>query len=179
MRKMTLMLLLLITLTLKGQYKINSADGITNFEASIPLFEEVEAVNKKTYCTLITSTGELICWLYIKDFDFKRNLMQEHFNNIYMESSRYPKATFKGEIKNFDINKLTRINSFYQIKGKISIKGRTKIIATQASLKRINNGVEFSTQFPLNTDDFRVDIPFVVRTKISKIVNTQITCVMK
>jgi len=179
MRKITLLLLFLLSLTLKGQYKINAAAGITNFEASIPSFEEVKAVNKKTNCTMITSTGELICWLYIKDFDFKRNLMQEHFNNIYLESSRYPKAIFKGKIKNLDIKNLTSTNSFYQLKGKISIKGRTKIIATQVSLKRVQNGLEFSAEFPLNTDDFDVDIPFVVRTKISKTVTTQITCVMK
>jgi hypothetical protein len=179
MKKITLVLLFLLTLTLKGQYKINSAAGITSFEASIPSFEEVKAVNKKTNCTVITSTGELICWLYIKDFDFKRNLMQEHFNTIYMESNRYPKAIFKGKIKNLDIKNLTSTNSFYQLKGKISIKGKTKIIATQISLKRVQNGLEFSAEFPLNTDDFNIAIPFIVRTKISKTVNTQITCVMK
>ena len=179
MRKIILLLLFLSAFSTTSQNKMHSYTGITNFEASIPLFEEVKAVNKKTKCTIVTATGELICWLYIKDFEFKRNLMQEHFNSIYMESNRYPKAIFKGKIENFDIKALSTTSSLYKIKGKMSIKGTTKIITTQATLKRVTNGLEFNTQFSLNTDDFHIEIPFIVQTKISKTVNTQIICVVR
>ena len=178
MWKTTLLFLFLITLTLQGQNKIKCDTGMTTFEASIPLFEEVSAVNKKTKCSLITTSSELNCWLYIKDFEFKRKLMQEHFNSGYMESDRYPKAFFKGKIENFNIKTLTTTSSLHQIKGRITIKGKTKKIATLASLKKVGNGVEFSARFNLNTDDFEVEIPFIVRTKISKNVTTEISCVM-
>ncbi|MCL6461145.1 MAG: YceI family protein [Flavobacterium micromati] len=179
MRKITLLLLFLITFTSKSQEKMHSTTGITYFEASIPLFEEVKAVNKKTTCTLITATGDLNCWLSVKDFEFKRNLMREHFNSIYMESNRYPKALFKGRIDNFDLKTISSTTSFYQIRGKITVKGRTKNIIIEGSLKKVNNALEFNAEFPLNTDDFRVEIPFIVRNKISKIVTTQINCVLK
>ena len=68
MKKITLIVLLIITIATSAQEKMVSYMGITNFEASIPLFEEVKAVNDKTTCILITKTGEIACWLNIKDF---------------------------------------------------------------------------------------------------------------
>ena len=85
MKKITQIVLLFIAIAATSQEKMVSYMGITNFEASIPLFEEVKAINEKTTCILITKTGEIACWINIKDFQFKRDLMQEHFNKNYME----------------------------------------------------------------------------------------------
>ena len=179
MEKITSIALLFIALAINAQEKLVSYEGITNFEASIPLFEEVKATNEKTTCILITKTGDIACWINIKDFKFKRNLMEEHFNKNYMESSRYPRAVFRGTIEKFDLNNLTSEFRPYQINGKITIRGRTKKMTIKGTLKRIDNVVEIQSEFPLNTDDFRIEIPFIVRSKISKNVNTQIVCVLK
>jgi hypothetical protein len=179
MKKRKLLLLFLITLTSNGQDKMHSYTGITNFEASIPLFEEVKAVNKQTTCTLITKSGEINCWLSVGDFEFKRNLMKEHFNTTYLESDRYPKALFRGRIENFDLKTITANTLKCQIKGKITLKGTTKTIALKGSLRKVQNGLEFIANFPINTDDFNIKIPLVVRSKISKTVNTQISCVLQ
>jgi hypothetical protein len=48
-------------------------------------FEEVKLLKKS--CVLITKTGDFTCWMYIKDFQFERSLMQEHFNDNYLESN--------------------------------------------------------------------------------------------
>ncbi|TDE07768.1 YceI family protein [Flavobacterium sandaracinum] len=179
MKKITQIVLLFIAIAVTAQEKLVSYVGITNFEASIPLFEEVKAINEKTTCILITKTGDFACWINIKDFKFKRNLMEEHFNKNYMESSRYPKAVFKGKIEKLDINNLTSEFRSYQINGKITIRGRTKKISIQGTLKKVENGIELQSEFPLNTDDFRIEIPFIVRSKIAKNVTTQIVCVLK
>ena len=61
----------------------------------------------------------------------------------------------------------------------MTIHGRSKKITTKATLKKVPSGIALFSEFPLNTDDFKIEIPFIVRTKISKNVNTQISCVLK
>lgn len=179
MKKITQIVLLIIAIATTAQEKMMSYAGITNFEASIPLFEEVKAINEKTTCILITKTGQIACWINIKDFEFKRDLMQQHFNKNYMESNRFPRAVFKGKIENFDLKNLNSESTPYQITGKITIRGRTKKIVINGTLKKVDKGIELYSTFPLNTDDFNIEIPFIVRSKISKNVNTQIICVLQ
>ena len=179
MKKITQIVLLIIASATSAQEKMMSYAGITNFEASIPFFEEVKAINEKTTCILLTKTGQIACWINIKDFQFKRDLMQEHFNKNYMESNRFPKAVFKGTIEKFDLKNLTSESSQYLITGKITIRGKSKKIVINGTLKKVDKGIELYSAFPLNTDDFNIDIPFIVRSKISKNVNTQIICVLQ
>ncbi|TDD75246.1 YceI family protein [Flavobacterium caseinilyticum] len=179
MKKITLILLLFIASATTAQEKMLSYGGIINFEASIPLFEEVKARNEKTTCILITKTGQFFCWTNIKDFKFERSLMEEHFNKNYMESHRFPRAYFKGRIEKFDLKNITNDAKLHQINGKITIRGLTKKMLITGTLKKVSNGIEFYCAFPLNTDDLKIEIPSVVRSKISKNVNTQIICLLQ
>lgn len=178
MKKITQIVLLFAAIATIAQEKMISYTGIINFEASIPLFEEVTAINQKTTCILLPKTGQLICWINIKDFKFKRNLMEEHFNNNYMESNRFPRAIFKGKIEQFDLKNINTSIAEYQINGRITIRGRTKKIILSATLKKVDHGIELNATFPINTDDFKIQIPMIVRSKISKNVNTKIICVL-
>ncbi|MDI5887171.1 MULTISPECIES: YceI family protein [Flavobacterium] len=179
MKKITLIVLLIIAIKSLAQDKMVTYGAIIHFEASIPLFEEVKASNDKTTCILITKTGQIACWMNIKDFKFQRSLMEEHFNENYMESKRFPRAVFKGRIEKFDLKNINSDLNQYQITGKITIRGRTKKIVINGTMKKVGKGIELHSEFPLNTDDFKIDIPFIVRTKISKNVNTQLICVLK
>ena len=179
MKKNSLIVLLIIAFATNAQEKMVSYEGIINFEASIPLFEEVKAINDNTTCILVTKTGEITCWVTIKDFKFKRDLMQDHFNKYYMESNRFPKAIFKGKIEKFNLENLSSELNQYEITGKITIRGRTKKITIKGTIKKVDTGIELYSAFPLNTDDFKIEIPFIVRSKISKNVNTQILCVLR
>lgn len=179
MKKITLIVLLIIAFRTIAQEKMVTYGGIIHFEASIPLFEEVKAMNEKTTCILITKTGQIACWMNIKDFKFERNLMEEHFNENYMESKRYPKAVFKGKIDKFDLKNINSVAKEYKINGKITIHGRTRKISISGTLKKVDKRIEINAEFPLNTDDFMIEIPFIVRSKISKSVNTQLICVLE
>jgi hypothetical protein len=178
MKKITQIVLLFAVIAATAQEKMISSTGIINFEASIPLFEEVKAINPKTTCILIPKTGQIICWINIKDFKFKRLLMEEHFNNNYMESNRFPKAIFRGKVEKFDFKNINTSSGEYQINGKITIRGRTKRIVLSATLKKVDQGIELNATFPINTDDFKIEIPMIVRSKISKNVKTKIICVL-
>lgn len=179
MKKITLLFLIFIANIAIAQEKISTDKGILNFEASVPFFEEVKAINKKASCVLITKTGEITCFVFIKNFQFERSLMEEHFNANYMQSHRYPKAIFKGRIEKFDFKNIDSNATEYQITGKITMHGKSKKVIVTGIIKKGAQGIELISNFPLNTDDFKIEIPFIVRSKISKNVNTQLYCVLQ
>lgn len=80
------------------QEKVLTKPDITTFEASIPSFEEVKANNKNSGCVLNTKTGEIVGLLLMKNFKFKLALMEEHFNENYMESDKYQKEFLKAKL---------------------------------------------------------------------------------
>lgn len=179
MKKITLIVFIIISYTSPAQQKMITHAGIINFEASIPFFEEVKAINNQIFCTLEPKTSELNCVVAIKQFQFKRSLMETHFNENYMESSKYARATFKGKIEKLDLKNMDTIAKEYQIKGKIVLHGQTKKINVKAQIRKTMAGIEIITNFDLNTDDFKIEIPFIVSNKISKTVNTQLKCVLQ
>ncbi|HEY4628926.1 MAG TPA: YceI family protein [Flavobacterium sp.] len=179
MKKIILLLLIFVANTAVAQGKMITDSGTINFEASVPFFEEVKAINEKTTCVLITKTGEITCLVYIKKFQFERSLMQEHFNKNYLESDRYPKAIFKGIIEKFDLKNIDSNTKEYQIKGKMTIHGKSKKITVYGTIKKVGEGIELISNFPLNTDDFGIKIPYIVRSKISKKVNVFVHYVLQ
>ena len=80
--------------------------GEIKFEASMPAFEEVAAKNNTVSCIFDKSTGDIAVLALVKAFRFKVPLMEEHFNENYIESDKFPKATFKGKVTNFDAAKV-------------------------------------------------------------------------
>lgn len=95
---------------MKETQKMITRSGELKFEASVPAFEQVAATNTTTSCIFDRSTGDFIILALVKAFLFKVPLMEEHFNENYIESSSYPKATFKGKVLNFNSNR-TRCTS--------------------------------------------------------------------
>jgi polyisoprenoid-binding protein YceI len=115
-----------------------------------------------------TNNGEIAVLALMKGFRFKIALMEEHFNESYIESSKFPKATFKGKIENFDVSKLTSTFKDYTIKGKLEVHGKSKDINSIAKIKKINSDLEIKTDFEVNVADFDIDIPSVVSKKVAK-----------
>ncbi|MBF4473734.1 YceI family protein [Flavobacterium sp. HJJ] len=178
MKKFTLLAILLVLFPINAQNKFSSSKCVIYFEASVPLFEAVEAKNDDVNCTLVPNKSEITFTAVIKKFQFKRNLMQEHFNSNYMESDRYSKATFKGVIEKFDLKIVTEEEKDFVIKGKITIHGQSRMITVLAKIKKAGSGIQINSNFALNTDDFNIEIPNIVIAKISKTVNTQVNCVL-
>jgi polyisoprenoid-binding protein YceI len=97
---------------------------------------------------------------------FKKALMQEHFNENYVESDKYPKATFKGDI--IDFESITTSETTTAIKGDLTIHGKTKEITINAVTKKTNEVIEMTGNFFINLTDFDVKIPSVVKNNISE-----------
>jgi len=178
MKKITLLALFFILYPIIAQEKLSTSKCTIYFEASVPFFEAVEAKNDIVDCTLIPDKGQITFTAIIKNFQFKRDLMKEHFNSNYMESDRYSKAVFKGVIEKFDLKIITETERDFQIKGKMTIHGQTRMILVNAKIKKVDNGIQINSFFTLNTDDFNIEIPNIVIAKISKNVNTKVDCIL-
>nr|WP_294777821.1 YceI family protein [uncultured Flavobacterium sp.] len=179
MKKILFYCCLLVALPNFAQTKMVTKTGKITFEASVPAFEEVKAKNESVTCILNPASGEIASLALMKGFRFKVALMEEHFNENYVESDKYPKATFKGKIENFDLSKLTATAKDYTIKGKLELHGKSKDITVTAKIKKTDNGVEIDANFTVNTDDFDIEIPSVVSKKLTKKVAVNLDFTLK
>lgn len=170
----TIFLLSLLYITpILAQEKISITNGTINFDASVPLFEEIKAENKKVKCILNLTTGEVSTTAFIKDFEFKIDLMETHFNENYMESDEYPQATFKGIIEGFNWHIIGNEPKEFTLKGILKLHGKSQKINTIVVLKKLRNGLEMVSDFNISTKDFNIKIPEIVSMKIAENVKTK------
>jgi hypothetical protein len=179
MKNLLIYLFLIIPLAVTGQSKLITKNGQIVFEASVPAFEEVKAKNEAVTCIINTSNGEIASLALMKGFRFKIALMEEHFNENYVESDKYPKATFSGKIQNFDFSKVTATEKEYTIKGKISIHGKTKNIEIKSTINKADKGLNLKSNFVLNPNDFDIEIPSIVSNKVAKTVDVSLDFELK
>jgi len=169
MRNTQLIILLFLSVSISGQ-KYYTQTGETSFTASVGSFEPIEATNKSTSALLDPESGSLACLVFIKAFTFRVSLMQEHFNENYMSSNTFPRATFRGLVKGFDLSQVSQ-GSQYTILGTLSIKGIEKEIETLGTFSTGDSGLSMWCSFGVSPEDFGIEIPKIVRNKISKTVN--------
>lgn len=172
MKKVFLSLLIAASMSGFAQ-KMVTKTGKISFEASVPAFEEVKAKNESATVVLNADTGEIASLALVKGFRFKVALMEEHFNENYIESDNYPKATFKGKIENFDASVLTASAQDFNIRGKLELHGKSKEIMAKAKIRKADGGIEIISNFTVNADEFGIAIPSVVKSKVSNKVNVK------
>lgn len=179
MKKIGLLILVALYSFTPIQEKKITKTGTITFEASVPSFEEVKGKNTAVTCILNTTNGEIAALALMKGFRFKVALMEEHFNENYVESSKFPKATFKGKIENFDVSKVSTTSKDYTIKGKLELHGKSKDVTSIAKIKKVGADLEVKTNFAVNISDFDIEIPSVVSKKIAKKVTVDCNFLLK
>jgi polyisoprenoid-binding protein YceI len=100
--------------------------------------------------------------------------MEEHFNENYIESSKYPKATFKGTIQDFDASKASEKRE-YLIKGTFNLHGVDKNMEVPAIFSVNGEVAMLNAQFVLRPEEFNIKIPSIVSNKIAEDVNVSVT----
>ena len=155
----------LVIIQLEAQDKFFTKEGHISF-FSHSLVEDIKANNNQVLSIIDTKTGKIAIQLLMRSFQFKKALMQEHFNENYIESHKYPKATFSGEIKNF--NQLDDEFSETEIVGILKIRGKEKEVSTKTSVKISNDKIIISGNFIVEVADFGIKIPAIVRNNIAK-----------
>lgn len=152
-----------------GQGKYLTRSGSLTFEASIPAFEEVKAKNESVTAIFNSENGEIAVLALVRGFRFKNALMEEHFNESYIESSQFPKATFKGKIDTFVISRSQEVN----LTGILEMHGVTKPVNTIAKYRVTDQEVLISGTFLVKASDYDIKIPKIVRNKVSDTVTIQ------
>ena len=171
----TASLLLLGTVAI-AQGKFYTKTGKISFYSSAPL-ENIEAVNKSVIALLDSKSGDLQFGVLMKGFEFKKALMQEHFNKDYVESDKYPKSEFKGQVTNNNaVNYATDGAYNVTVKGKLTIHGITKDVETSGTLTVKEGKVSGHAVFNVLLADYNITIPKLYRDNISKSIKITVDC---
>ena len=177
MARLIISILFLASLSLNAQQYI-AKDGEITFFSEAPL-ENISAINKQVSAVYDNDSKEIVFQLYIKDFIFPKALMQEHFNENYMESDIYPNASFKGRIKNWGKIDLTEASQEVTIDGTMEIHGVSKEISEKGRISLSKGNVIGYSNFQIMVADYDIEIPRLVRENIAKIINVDIELVLK
>ena len=156
-----------------GQGKFLTNDGTIRFYSHTAI-EDITATNDEVAAVIDGQSGEVAIIVVMTGFQFEKKLMQEHFNENYVESEKFPKATFNGRIENNEAVDYG-VPGTYDVKvaGKMTIHGVTKSIAAEGTLEVTPDGIVARTAFLLNPEDYDIKIPRVVRNNIAE--NMEIT----
>ena len=164
---------LLIGLTSFGQ-KVITRTGFVKFYSEAPL-ENIEATNNQVSSVIETSDGSFAFLVPIKGFVFEKALMQEHFNENYLESGKYPKGSFKGKIENIDAIDFSKDGTYSAtFSGTMSIHGVDKKISEKATIIIKDGVVSLESKFDLTPEEYGVKIPAGKRDNIAKIVEVTV-----
>ena len=158
----------------QGKY-MTKTGYISFFSASI--MEDIEAKNSKVAAVFDLTTGQLAFSVPIHEFQFKRTLMQEHFNENYMESDKYPKGTFTGQLTNAaQVAKLLPTGTQnVEVEGQLTLHGITRKVAVTGTLQIRDGQLVVFAYFNIAPADYAIDIPLLVREHIAKSVSVRVS----
>lgn len=160
-------IILMATLGINAQ-KFFTKTGKIDFVSNAPM-EKIEATNNAVTCVLDTETGKMQFAVLIKAFKFEKALMQEHFNENYMESSKFPKATFSGTIDNISTVNFEQDGEYpVNVSGTLTIHGVTNEVTTPGAITISKGQVNAVATFSVLVADYDIKIPKVVRENIAK-----------
>jgi len=165
MKKLLLTALLISSNFLSAQQYL-TREARLDFDAGSPL-EDIKAFTESGSAVYDANTGKIGVQVLMTSFQFKRALMQEHFNENYVESEKFPKASFKG------------LYSEGNVSGGLTIHGVTKEIKVPARLNQENGNFVLVTSFDITLTDYDVKIPSAVANKISKKASIQVHATLK
>ncbi len=163
----TTLILMGISLLGFSQDKYFTRNANISFFSSTPV-EDIKADNYSATAILDTKSGAIEFSILMKSFNFKKALMQEHFNENYVESSKFPKSVFKGSVENIDAIDFSKDGEYsVTVSGDITLHGVTKKLTTPGKITVTGDKVISNAVFNLKPEDFEIEIPAVVRDKIA------------
>lgn len=178
MKKLVLLGVLMLCAGYASAQKYSTKTGKLSFEASVPLFDDIYAQDDNNVVILNADNGEMASVSTVKNFHFKTKLMEEHFNESYAETAKYPKTTFKGKIVNFDKTKLTASPQKYTIQGTLNFHGVDKAVSSAATLYSKDGKIYMQGGFVVKPADYKVTIPKMVTKKVAENVNVEYSYTM-
>lgn len=176
MKRLIFVFAVLLSATTTLAQKLYTKNGSISFFSSTKM-EDIKADNNQVLCVLNTQTGELQFSLLNKGFHFAKALMEEHFNENYIESNKFPKSTFKGTIA--DIGKVNfASNGTYpvSVKGDLTMHGVTKTTIASGNIIVKDGKATASAKFTARLADYNISIPGAVKNNISESIEITVNC---
>ena len=174
MKKISLILFLFINCTNSfSQNMFNAVSGTVSFFSHAPI-EDIKAENKQAASFINSATNEIAVVIPIRNFHFAKALMEEHFNEKYMESEKFPMASFKGIIQD-SITTLADGEHPVSAKGTITIHGVEKELEIKGVFKRDGNSFTIISDFKVALKDFNITIPKLLFQNIAEIIDVNVT----
>lgn len=167
---------LLAVSAVTAQEKFFTKNGKILFHSKASL-ENIEAHNKSVTCVLDTRSGAIQFAVLMKAFEFEKALMQEHFNENYIESHKFPRAEFKGAlVNNHEVNYSRDGNYPVKVKGKLTLHGETRDVETNGTVQVRSGKLKADAVFSVALEDYNVEIPKLVKDNIAKTVSITVDC---
>jgi polyisoprenoid-binding protein YceI len=166
MKKISIFLILLINCHWAHSQQYMTRSGFIGFYGKTPM-EDIRAENKQVYAIIDAGKKEMAITLLLRGFIFTKELMQQHFNENYVESDKYPKASFTGT---YTINVPPGSDSIYKItiKGNMTLHNVTRPVEIPATLQMQQGRLIGNAEFKMKPEDYNITIPSLVRDKIAK-----------
>lgn len=131
--------------------------------------EDIKGDNNQVAGVLDISTGEMVFQVLIKSFHFEKALMEEHFNENYMESDKFPKSTFRGKITNLSSVDFTKQGKYdVTVEGDLNMHDVTNKISAKGTVEVVQGGINAVSKFNIVPEDYKIIIPGLVRDHIAK-----------
>lgn len=165
MKKYVLIPILIVAAQVVVAQKYTAEKAFISFFSDAAI-EDITAENTKVSTIFNSTTGDIVFSVPIKDFKFAKALMQEHFNEKYMESEKFPKATFQGKLINFDMTKGGSQDARAQ--GKLTIHGVTNEIDVPGTFEVSGKKVTMKSKFMVKVADYEITIPQLLFQNIAE-----------
>lgn len=178
MKKILIFSIALMFITCAYSQKYMSRNSYIGFYSHTPL-EDIKADNNQVAAAFDASVGDLVFQILIKSFTFEKALMQEHFNENYMESETFPKASFKGKVLNLaDISFSNPGKYPVHVEGDLNMHGVSQKIVVQGDIEVLNETVKATSNFKVKPEDYKIKIPNLVRDKIAREIEIKVDASM-
>ena len=164
---------ILITCSLLLSFHVIIAQKYISEKSEVVFFSEapmenIEAHNKNATSVFDASSGEIVFSVPIKSFQFEKSLMQEHFNENYMESDKFPKSTFKGKVSGFQNKEgIQKVSA----EGSLLIHGVTKNVKVTGDMQVKEGKIFLNAKFPVSVAEYDIKIPKIVFYNIAEVVD--------
>ncbi|MBX2872368.1 MAG: YceI family protein [Saprospiraceae bacterium] len=159
--------------------KYFTREGKISFYSDTPI-EKIEAHNQKATCILDVESGKMEFAVLVKAFQFEKALMQEHFNENYMESGAYPKSVFKGQIANAADIDFSKDGTYdVTVEGELTIHGVAQSVSTPGQITVAGDKISATAKFETKPEDHDIKIPSVVRKNIAEIVQIDVNVALE
>ena len=163
MNKLSIILLLLLCSIKLNAQQFLGKNGEISFFSEAPM-EDISAINNKVSAVFDSNTNDLVFQLNVIDFIFPKPLMQEHFNENYLESDIYPTSVFEGKVIDAYIKEMGDV----RVEGNLTIHGVTKKISVEGLLLQRDDVVSIKADFVIRLKDYKIKIPKIVMYNIAE-----------